>query len=59
MLERATETATPALPRAAGDTPTRFSRDPSEFRTTTTLLTLIATPTTPAIPATTTTEENL
>ena len=42
MLERATETATPALPRAAGDAPTRFSRDPSEFRTTPTPLTVIA-----------------
>ena len=46
MLERATETTTPALPRAAGDTPTRFSRDPAEFRTTPTSLTLIANATT-------------
>ena len=46
MLERATETTTPALPRAAGDTPTRFSRDPAEFRTTPTPLTLIANATT-------------
>lgn len=49
MLERATETTTPTLPRAAGDTPTRFSRDPDEFRTTPTPLTLITTtPTTTA-----------
>lgn len=31
MLERATETSTPALPQAAGQTATRFARDPSEF----------------------------
>jgi len=49
MLERATEAAPPALPRAAGDAPTRFSRDPAEFRTTPTPLTII----------TTSTEENL
>lgn len=55
MLERATETTTPALPRAAGDAPTRFSRDPAEFRTTPTPLTLITTTTTTT---TTTTEEN-
>lgn len=55
MLERAIETATPALPRAAGDAPTRFSRDPDEFRTTPTPLALItATPNA----TTTTTEEN-
>ena len=41
MLERATETSAPTLPRAAGDSPTRFSRDPAEFRTTPTSLTLI------------------
>ena len=46
MLERATETATPALPAAAGGAPTRFSRDPSEFGTTTTILTSV--PNTPA-----------
>jgi hypothetical protein len=39
MLERATENTTPALPRAAGRTSTRFARDPSEFTTTTTTLT--------------------
>ena len=33
MLERATETTPPALPAAAGATPTRFTRDPSEFST--------------------------
>ena len=55
MLERATETSAPALPRAAGGSPTRFSRDPAEFRTTATPLTLITT----ATNATTmTTEEN-
>ena len=43
MLERATETATPALPRAAGAGPTRFSRDPAEFRTPPTSLTLVTT----------------
>lgn len=43
MLERATETTAPALPRAAGETPTRFSRDPAEFRTTPTPLTIITT----------------
>lgn len=41
MLERATETTTPALPRAAGQTSTRFSRDPSEFTTTTPALTIV------------------
>jgi hypothetical protein len=41
MLERATENTAPALPRAVGDTPTRFSRDPNEFRTTTTSLTVV------------------
>jgi hypothetical protein len=30
MLERATETSTPALPQAVGHTTTRFARDPSE-----------------------------
>ncbi|HEY9311897.1 Mu transposase domain-containing protein [Williamsia sp.] len=43
MLERATETSTPALPAAAGGAPTRFSRDPSEFSTTTTILTSVPT----------------
>jgi hypothetical protein len=41
MLERATEKTAPALPRAVGDTPTRFSRDPNEFRTPTTSLTVV------------------
>lgn len=36
MLERATEKAAPALPKAVGQASTRFSRDPSEFRSTTT-----------------------
>ena len=36
MLERATEKSTPALPKAVGQELTRFSRDPSEFRSTTT-----------------------
>ena len=40
MLERATENTTPALPRAVGQTATRFSRDPSEFNTTTALTTV-------------------
>lgn len=43
MLERATETTTPALPAAAGGAPTRFSREPSEFGTTTTILTSVPT----------------
>ncbi len=43
MLERATENATPpVLPLAVGQTATRFSRDPSEFSTTATSLTVIA-----------------
>jgi hypothetical protein len=42
MLERATENTTPALPRAVGHTPTRFSRDLSEFTTTTPALTIVA-----------------
>lgn len=33
MLERATETSTPALPAAGSAAPSRFSRDPSEFAT--------------------------
>jgi hypothetical protein len=41
MLERATENTTPALPQAVGQTATRFSRDPSEFATTPTLLTVV------------------
>lgn len=41
MLERATENATPALPQAVGQTSTRFSRDPSEFTFTSTVLTVI------------------
>ncbi|VBA47281.1 hypothetical protein LAUMK13_05786 [Mycobacterium innocens] len=41
MLERATENTTPALPRAVGHTSTRFSRDPSEFTFTTTILTVV------------------
>ena len=36
MLERATEKTAPALPQAVGQTATRFSRDPSEFTTTST-----------------------
>ncbi|OBA86946.1 transposase [Mycolicibacterium mucogenicum] len=42
MLERATENTTPVLPLAVGQTATRFSRDPSEFNTTSTSLTVIA-----------------
>ena len=42
MLERATENTTPALPQAVGHSPTRFSRDPSEFSSTTTSLTIVA-----------------
>ncbi|GLP78645.1 IS21 family transposase [Mycobacterium antarcticum] len=41
MLERATETIPPALPRAVGQSATRFSRDPSEFTNTTTSLTVV------------------
>ncbi|MCH5645691.1 IS21 family transposase [Gordonia sp. ABSL49_1] len=41
MLERGTETAPPALPRAAGHAPTRFTRDPSEFSTATAVLTIV------------------
>lgn len=41
MLERATESATPALPRAVGQSATRFSRDPSEFSPKTTSLTVV------------------
>ena len=41
MLERATENTTPALPRAVGHNATRFTRDPSEFNTTPTSLTVV------------------
>lgn len=41
MLERATEAAAPALPQAVGQAATRFSRDPSEFTTTPTTLTVV------------------
>lgn len=41
MLERATENTTPALPQAVGHTSPRFSRDPSEFTSTTTVLTIV------------------
>ena len=41
MLERATEKTAPALPQAVGQAPTRFSRDPSEFNNTPTLLTVV------------------
>jgi hypothetical protein len=41
MLEHATENTVPALPQAVGQTATRFSRDPSEFTTTTTPLTIV------------------
>lgn len=34
MLERATESTTPELPKAVGQTSIRFSRDPAEFRST-------------------------
>ena len=43
MLERATETSTPALPKAVRHTATRFARDPSEFSSTPTPLTIITT----------------
>jgi transposase len=42
MLERATEAAPAALPRAVGHTATRFSRDPSEFTSTPASLTVVA-----------------
>jgi putative heme degradation protein len=42
MLERATENTIPALPLAVGHTATRFSRDPSEFNTTSTSLSVVA-----------------
>ena len=45
MLERGTETTPPALPAAAGTGPTRFARDPSEFATPRTYLTIVPTPT--------------
>ena len=41
MLERGTESSAPALPRAVGGETTRFTRNPSEFNTTTTSLTVI------------------
>ncbi|GFG50556.1 hypothetical protein [Mycolicibacterium agri] len=41
MLERATETSTPALPKAVGHTATRFARDPAEFSSTPTPLTIV------------------
>lgn len=41
MLERATENTAPALPQAVGHTATRFSRDPSEFTSTPTSLTVV------------------
>ena len=44
MLERATETTPPALPAAAGATPTRFTRDPSEFATSRTHLRAVPNP---------------
>lgn len=34
MLERATESTSPDLPKAVGQASTRFSRDPAEFRST-------------------------
>jgi hypothetical protein len=41
MLERATENTAPALPRAVGQEATRFTRNPSEFNTTTPSLTVV------------------
>ncbi|MGO8937761.1 MAG: IS21 family transposase [Mycobacterium sp.] len=41
MLERATENTTPALPQAVGQEATRFTRNPSEFNTTTPSLTVV------------------
>lgn len=41
MLERATETATAPLPRAVGQNSTRFARDPSEFPSTSKVLTVV------------------
>jgi hypothetical protein len=41
MLERATENTTPALPKAVGHTTTRFARDPAEFTSTPTPLTVV------------------
>jgi hypothetical protein len=41
MLERATETSTPALPQAVGHTATRFARDPAEFSSTPIPLTVV------------------
>ncbi len=43
MLERSTENGAAALPRAVGQSATRFARDPSEFTNTTTPLTVITT----------------
>jgi transposase len=41
MLERATENTAPALPQAVGRESTRFTRNPSEFNTTTPSLTVV------------------
>ncbi|CCK65747.1 Protein of unknown function, possible transposase fragment [Mycobacterium canettii CIPT 140070017] len=41
MLERATKNTAPALPQAVGQTAIRFSRDPSEFTSAPTPLTLV------------------
>lgn len=41
MLDRATEKTVPTLPQAVGQARTRFSRDPSEFINTPTLLTVV------------------
>jgi transposase len=41
MLDRATEKTAPTLPQAVGQARTRFSRDPSEFINTPTLLTVV------------------
>jgi hypothetical protein len=41
MLERATENSIPALPKAVGHTATRFARDPDEFNSTPTSLTVV------------------
>ncbi len=45
MLERSTEKGAAALPRAVGQSATRFARDPSEFTTTSTPLIVITTTT--------------
>ena len=44
MLERATENTTPALPQGVGQEATRFTRNPSEFNTTTPSLTVVTDP---------------